>query len=210
MTGPDPSEVPGVVLLAAGGSVRLGQPKQLIRINGEALVRRIAGRLLQLRPASLVVVTGCASDEVRAQLSGLPVQIVHNPKWVEGMGTSIALGVKNMPPEVKGVLIMLCDQWRVDLADLQRLIEAWNCNISDILAVSWIEDNASIYGPPVVFPRTLIHELISLSGDQGAKWIIEKNRGRSEFITMENAAFDLDEPGDLQQLTQLPDSKDID
>jgi len=210
MTGPDSSEVPGVVLLAAGGSVRLGHPKQLIRIKGEALVRRIAGRLLQLRPASLVVVTGCASDEVRAQLSGLPVQIVHNPKWAEGVGASIALGVKNMPPEVKGVLIMLCDQWRVDLADLKRLIEAWNSDISDIVSASWMENNTSIYGPPAVFPRTLIHELINLSGDKGAKRIIEKNRDRSEFIAMENAAFDLDEPGDLQQLSQLPDSKEID
>ncbi len=206
MTKPEPSgtldETLGVVLLAAGGSTRLGQPKQLIPIDGEALVARTARRLLCLEPATLLVVTGCASAEVSDQLSSLPLQLVHNPDWRQGMGTSIAVGVNYLPAKVKGVLIMLCDQWRVDHADLKRLLEAWNTDISDIAVARWEKDKAFIFGPPAVFPRTLFHELESLSGDQGAKRVIEKYQGRSTFIMMENAAFDLDEPADLQQITK--------
>ena len=148
-----------VVLLAAGGSSRLGQPKQLIPIGGEALVRRTARNLLCLEPASLIVVTGCASAEVAGQLSGLPLQVVHNPEWQKGMGTSIALGVKNLPKKVKGVLIMLCDQWCVSQDDLKRLFEAWISDISVIVSARWKSDKTIIFGPPVIFPGTLFHEL---------------------------------------------------
>jgi len=202
MTKPDSSEIPAVVLLAAGGSARLGQPKQLVQIDGEALVLRTARRLLSLEPASLVVVTGCASTEVSAQLSGLPLQIVHHPGWESGMGSSIAFGVKQVPPEAKGLLIVLCDQWRVDQTDLERLIKAWNTDISDIVVASWENKKAFVFGPPAIFPRSIIHELKYLTGDQGAKRIIEKYRDRSAFIEMDHAAFDLDEPGDLQQLNK--------
>ena len=187
----------GIVLLAAGGSSRLGQPKQLIPVGGEALVSRTVRNLLCLEPASLIVVTGCASAEVAGELEGLPLQVVHNPEWHKGMGTSIALGVKNLPKKASGVLIMLCDQWCVSQDDLKRLFEAWISDISVIVSASWISDNASIFGPPVIFPGTLFHELRDLTGDQGAKRVIEKYRSKSTFISMENASLDLDEPGDL-------------
>jgi molybdenum cofactor cytidylyltransferase len=137
MTGPGSSEPLAVVLLAAGGSNRLGQPKQLVPVDGEALVLRTARRLLRLEPATMLVVTGCDSERVKEQLAGLPLQIVHNAEWKEGMGTSIACGVKNLPAGIEGVLIMLCDLWRVDLGDLKRLIEAWNTDISDIVTATW-------------------------------------------------------------------------
>lgn len=200
MTTTDSCEFPGVVLLAAGGSVRLGQAKQLLRIEGEALVRRRARSLLKLGPASLVVVTGCQSDEVGEQLDGLPVQIVFNPNWQQGMGSSIAVGVKNLPAEVKGAMIVLCDQWRVTEADLKRLILAWNSDISGIVSSHWNEDNSYIFGAPAIFSGNIFRELICLSGDQGAKQVIQNNKDRTRFVTVENARFDLDEPGDLQQL----------
>jgi molybdenum cofactor cytidylyltransferase len=188
----------GIVLLAAGGSVRLGQPKQLISIEGEALVRRTARRLLSLKPASLIVVTGCESTAVNVQLSDLPLQVVYNPDWQKGMGTSIAFGVKHLPKEVKGVLIMLCDQWSVSQEDLKHLFEAWSEDISVVVTASWKDKNSNVFGPPAIFPRTLFHELTSLTADQGAKRIIEIYRSNSTFISMENASLDLDEPGDLQ------------
>jgi molybdenum cofactor cytidylyltransferase len=200
MPRPEPGEGLGIVLLAAGGSARLGQPKQLIPVGGEALVLRTARRLLCLEPAKLIVVTGCVSAAVAEELAGLPLQIVHNPGWQEGMGTSIALGVKHLPKKVSGVLIMLCDQWCVGQEDLKRLFEVWITDISAIVAVSWISNNTSVFGPPTIFPRILFHELMCLTGDQGAKRLIEEYRSNSTFISMENASPDLDEPGDLQNL----------
>ena len=146
----------------------------------------------------MIVVTGCASAAVAEELTGLPIQIVHNPGWHQGMGTSIALGVKHLPNTVSGVLIMLCDQWCVDQEDLKRLFEVWISDISAIVAASWVSNNASVFGPPVIFPGILIHELNCLTGDHGAKHLIEENRSNSTFILMENASLDLDEPSDLR------------
>lgn len=187
----------GAVLLAAGGSSRLGQAKQLLRIDGETLVARMARRLIELGPGQVIVVTGAASQAVNNQLSGLPVQIVHNPRWEEGMASSLSSGVENLPPGIEGVLIVLCDQWQVDLPDLQALVQAWFSDISGICSASWITEKRHVIGPPAIFPRNLFHELICLKGDRGAWAVIEKYRERTSLITMDKARFDLDEPEDL-------------
>ena len=199
MTRPDSQNKLGALLLAAGGSSRMGQPKQLLRIENEALVTRMARRLIDLEPASVLVVTGSASQLVIDQLSGLPVQIVHNPRWEEGMAGSLAVGVKNLPVEIDGVLIMLCDQWRVGREDLQELVQAWNTDISQIAAACWHDEGQQVIGPPAIFPRALFEELTSLKGDRGARVVIEKHRERASFVAMESAFFDLDEPADLEE-----------
>jgi molybdenum cofactor cytidylyltransferase len=185
------------VLLAAGGSSRMGQPKQLLQIEGESLVARMTLRLMALELSSVMVVTGSDSQAVSDQLSGLPIQIVHNPCWEEGMASSLAAGVENLPEESEGVLILLCDQWQVGLADLQNLVHIWSTDISQITAAAWHEKERHVIGPPVIFPRTLFEELTSLKGDRGARAVIEKHRERASFVAMESACFDLDEPVDL-------------
>ncbi len=186
------------VLLAAGGSSRMGRPKQLLRIEDEALVTRMARRLIELEPGSVMVVTGSASRAVIDQLSGLPIQIAYNPRWQEGMASSLAVGVKNLPAEFEGILIMLCDQWQVGLADLQELAQAWKADISRIAAACWYEEGRQVIGPPVIFPSALCEELTALKGDRGARAVIEKHRERASLVKMENARFDLDEPADLE------------
>jgi molybdenum cofactor cytidylyltransferase len=189
----------GAVLLAAGGSSRLGRPKQLLCIEEEALVTRMTRRLIDLEQGSVMVVTGSASQAVNDQLSGLPVQIVHNPRWEEGMASSLAAGVKNLPAEINGVLIMLCDQWQVNLADLQALVQAWKVDISRIAAACWHEEGQQVIGPPAIFPKALFEELTFLTGDRGARAVIEKHRESASFVAMTNARFDLDEPADLEE-----------
>jgi molybdenum cofactor cytidylyltransferase len=199
MSRTDLSESLAIVLLAAGSSSRLGQPKQLLRIEGEALVARTARRLLSLETAGVIVVTGYESSAVSDQLSGMPLQIVHNPDWQQGMGTSIARGVKQLPVAALGVLIMLCDQWRVDQADLELLFSAWCADISQIVVARWGSSGSADFGPPVIFPENMFHELAALQGDCGARPVIEKYRDRVEFVKMGHAAYDLDVPGDLEQ-----------
>ncbi|MEE8495956.1 MAG: nucleotidyltransferase family protein [Xanthomonadales bacterium] len=188
----------GIVLLAAGGSSRMGRPKQLLQIEGEALVTRVSRRLVELESDSVMVVTGSAAQAVNDQLSGLPIQIVHNPRWEEGMASSLAAGVKNLPAEIEGALIVLCDQWQVGLADLQKLVQAWNTDISRIAAACWQDEGQQVIGPPAIFPRALFGELFALNGDRGARAVIEKHRERTFFVAMKNARFDLDEPADTE------------
>ena len=198
MTRTDSLSVLTAVLLAAGGSSRMGQPKQLLRIESESLVARMTRRLMALEPGSIRVVTGSMSQAVSEQLSGLPVQLVRNPRWEEGMASSLAAGVKNLPLESEGVLILLCDQWQVSLADLQALVHEWNTDISRIATAYWHVDGKRVIGAPAIFPKSLFQELTTLEGDRGARAVIKKHSERASFVAMESACFDLDEPADLE------------
>ena len=188
------------ILLAAGPSSRLGQAKQLVRVDGESLVRRAARLVLSSGPVSLTVVTGFADDAVRHELSDLPVGIIRNEDWEQGMGGSIACGVQNISAEVDGVLITLCDQWKLEGRDLSSLNSGWRTDISRITTASWSKNKACIYGAPTLFPRKYIRELKDLKGSRGAKALIGRNMASVQFVEMENAAYDLDRPEDLEQL----------
>ena len=190
----------GVVLLAAGPSSRLGQPKQLVEVDGECLVRRSARLALSLLPASVTVVSGCEAERVQAELGGLPVGMVFNRGWANGMGASINCGVRFMPGDVDGVLLMVCDQWRLDDTDLKRLFLQWSTDISKIYLASWKEGEAYVSGPPVIFPRKLIPELKCMQENRGARQLVDRYMDIAEFVEMENAAWDLDRPNDLERV----------
>ncbi|NIP18757.1 MAG: NTP transferase domain-containing protein, partial [Xanthomonadales bacterium] len=111
------------LLPAAGGSERLGRPKQLLELDGEALVVRSA-RLLLEQSDEVTVVTGACAGQVGDALRELPVGLVHNRGWESGMGGSIAAGVRAIGDGPDGILIMLCDQWRITAGDLGRLVGA--------------------------------------------------------------------------------------
>ena len=190
----------GCILLAAGGSTRLGQPKQLVEINGVSLVSRAAGNLLALGYGKVVVVTGFDERKILNKLQNISVEIIHNAEWREGMGTSLALAAAAIPDDFSGVLVLLADQWKVSSDDLERLVEKWLCDISIILGSKWGEIEKGDFGPPFIFPRDLFSELRTLKGDQGARSLVKKYRQRVSFVEMKNAAFDLDEPEDLRLL----------
>lgn len=186
----------GALLLAAGGSSRLGRPKQLVEFRGEALVRRQARLLAGLGPACVIVVTGAAADAVRAVVEDLPITLVHNPRWERGVGESIAAGIAAMPERVRAALLLMADQYRVDAGDLSRLVGAWNTDPGAVAIAGW-EDRT---GPPTVFPRSQFERLSRLTGDRGARPVLKKFSGRRIVVPMPNAAFDVDLPGDLEQL----------
>lgn len=189
-----------VVLLAAGPSSRLGQAKQLVRRDGESLVRRSARQLLTLAPANLTVVTGCGAEAVAAELEGLSVGIVFNRDWEQGMGASINRGVRSLPQGLDGVLVAVCDQWRLEPQDLGGLRDHWQHDISRICVAAWKEGEALVSGPPVIFPRKLIPELKSMQPNRGARQLIDRYMDLVEFVEMDNAAFDLDRPEDMERL----------
>jgi len=182
----------GAILLAAGGSSRLGRPKQLEIIDGQVLIARQAQLLLDLHLACVVVVTGAVEHGVRKALKGLPVEFAHQDDWARGMGRSIARGIEAMPERVRGALLLLCDQWRLEQADLKKLIESWLSAPQKAVISTW--DDSS--GPPVIFPRAMFQRLLRLQGDRGARQLLKHYAGGTERVTMANAAFDLDQPGD--------------
>ena len=195
----------GAILLAAGSSSRLGQPKQLVRLNGETLVKRTARLLLSLEAGEEVslnprVVCGYAERQVCEELEGLPLEVVINPNWQQGMAGSIACGARAIPDDADGILVMTCDQWCVEKEDILRLISRWLTDISTIVSSSWNDGKVTVFGPPVIFPGILKPELSFVSGDRGAKAVIERHSSIVEFVHMENAGFDLDVPEDLAEV----------
>lgn len=184
----------GTILLAAGGSSRLGRPKQLIEIDNEPLVRRQARLLLALQPACVVVVTGAEADAVGAALSDLPVTLVHNPVWADGMGRSLACGIRAMPERVRATLVLLCDQWRIVLPDLEALVAVWGQNPTLAVTAQW-EDGT---GPPAILPRALFQRLAGLRGNVGARQVLKRLPEDVRRLSLPHAAFDLDSAADVR------------
>ena len=188
------------ILLAAGPSSRLGQAKQLVQCKGQSLVRKSVRLLQSLEPGEIIVVTGCESERVEQEIADLPVEVIYNRRWEQGMGASIACGARQAAKSADGVLLMVCDQWLLETDDLSRLVSAWLADISRIYVACWFEGKAHVSGPPVLFPRKIIRELKYVHESRGARQVIDNNMDMVEFVTMENAAFDVDRPEDLEEL----------
>jgi molybdenum cofactor cytidylyltransferase len=182
------------LLLAAGASIRLGKPKQLVTFRSESLVKRAARSLLTQTP-NVFVVIGAEAAQVGQQLKGLPVRIVRNDDWQKGMASSIACGVSEVSEDFDGVLILLCDQWRIAQKDLKELINVWKENPAIPVVARW----SGSYGSPAIFPHHLFDELRHLQGDRGAKALVAR-QSEVHFVDMHNAQFDLDTRADLQFL----------
>lgn len=188
------------ILLAAGPSSRLGRPKQLVEYKGETLVRRTARMLTDLLGDRVVAVAGCEAGKVAAELQGLPLTTVVNPAWEKGMGGSIGYGARHVPEFTDGIMVMACDQWRLQRADLGKLVGSWRGATDRIHVASWKEGAAFVSGPPVIFPGRLRGELKGLDKGRGARQIIDRYMDIVEFVELESAGCDLDRPEDLEQL----------
>jgi molybdenum cofactor cytidylyltransferase len=194
----------GVVLLAAGASTRLGQPKQLLDWRGKSLVRHAAILAAEIAAAKalepVIVVTGAVSEEVQAELDGLAVRAVHNPAWGEGMASSIQVGLQALGAETGGVLLLLCDQPLITGEDLASLVNVWQ-NQPHCPAVARYAD---IIGVPAIVPAALFAELQNLQGDRGAAAWLRQYEGVN-CVDMPHAAVDIDVAGDLVLLQVLQD-----
>lgn len=180
------------VLLAAGSSSRFGSPKQLVKIDDGSLVRRSALTLADAIGNKALVVIGCESDAVKAELTGLNVRSVFNPEWRQGIGSSITAAMKEIDENIDAVMITLCDQPNVARTDLTALIELYNSSEKSIAAAKY---NKTL-GVPAIFGRKYFAELAALEGDSGAKKIILSSDDVA-YLEMPNAAIDIDTSDDL-------------
>lgn len=185
----------GAVILAAGGSTRLGRPKQLLELGGESLVRRAARAAAEAGYAPVMVVVGAAAAEVGAALAEGPFEVVENPEWRSGVASSIRRGlaaVLALRPEVSGVLLAVCDQPRVGAAHLAALAAALDDGAHAIVASSY----AGTLGVPALFERATFGELEALVGDQGAKPVVTREPGRVAAVPLPGGEWDVDTEAD--------------
>ncbi|HMN46579.1 MAG TPA: nucleotidyltransferase family protein [Povalibacter sp.] len=187
-----------VLVLAAGASTRLGQPKQLVKLGGRPALHGVVSVATAIAGQAVTVVIGAHAAELTRLLAHSPASVIVNRRWEEGMASSIRFGVSSLPAATEAVLVLLGDQVAVTADDLKRLVAAWKEQDGVIAAATYDQH----VGVPAIFPRVCFGELAGLRGDQGARQILERNSYRVMRVPMPNAAIDLDTPEDLAALTE--------
>lgn len=183
-----------ILILAAGSSSRLGLPKQLLQLDQRSLLQMSAKTALSLHPAEVVAVLGFESDRIKHELDGLPVRIILNQLWPEGIASSIRQGISALPPSIDAALIVLCDQPLIPSSHLGELIAT--CSTEHPIAATAYEASS---GVPACFHRSLFSELVSLTGESGAKQIIGKCRQEVVTISCPEASVDIDTLADYRK-----------
>ncbi|MFN3548650.1 MAG: NTP transferase domain-containing protein [Mesorhizobium sp.] len=181
------------VLLAAGRSSRMGGPNKLMaEFDGEPLLARTAGRVLASRARGAVAVLGHQADRARAAIDGLRVEIVVNPDYATGLSSSLKAGIRALPADAAGALVVLGDMPGVTAADLDRLIAAFEASGGRSIVRATFNGKR---GNPVILPRTVFAAVEALSGDTGARHIVES--GGADVVDVEigeGAFLDVDTP----------------
>jgi molybdenum cofactor cytidylyltransferase len=181
------------IILAAGASTRLGQPKQLIKINHQYILEKLYRELCQISDSTWVI-TGCCHDAIKQQFPEMP--LVFNQNWSTGMGSSIDAGIRNLTYDITHLLICVCDQVLIQSDHYQQLMNTAINQPDKIIATSY----NNTYGVPALFPKKYFAELQQLnSTDQGAKKVLKKNLEQIICINCEMANYDIDTQTQLNQ-----------
>lgn len=192
------------LVLAAGSSSRLGQPKQLIEIGGETLLERTVRTVRQAGCREVAVVLGAHQEKIEPLAGQLPARLVLNDRWAEGMGSSIACGIDFLQqhcPDMEAVLVVLTDHPLLSADFISRLMRAFQNSAFKMAAA----DYGDAPGPPAIFGRHFFDELAGLEGQQGARKILLKHRSQLASLPFPEGNFDLDTPADLEKLRGLMD-----
>jgi len=186
------------VLLAAGGSRRLGAAKQFVRYRTRPLLAHVLAAARGALPrAPLIVVVGSEALRVKLVLrrAGCGARVAANPFWREGMATSLRAGLDAVPRTARAALVLLVDQPRVDSAAIGRLVGAWRRH-PGVPAAARYDGRV---GVPAVLPRRHWSALKELTGDQGARALL-RGAPSLTLVDMPEAALDIDTPADLLEL----------
>jgi molybdenum cofactor cytidylyltransferase len=177
------------IILAAGESKRLGQPKQLVRFRGKTLIEN-AYETAATVCSRVAVVLGANAEAVRPMVPKSAI-IVHNENWSEGMASSIRAGLKAVESESNVVILVSCDQPLVSPALLLRLLSAPGMTAAEY---------EGTLGIPAMFSRMYFPLLYSLQGAEGAKKVLLKYEPDVRRFPAPEAAFDVDTLEDLERL----------
>lgn len=185
------------VVLAAGLSRRMGQAKLLLPAGGRAIVRHAVEAALAGGVDSVWVVTGPDVEPMETALAGLDVQIVVNPAPEEGQAGSVRAGIAALPASVDTALIALGDQPALDPSIIPALLAARWTSAKPIVAPRYRDGQ----GNPVVFKREVFPELLRLTGDQGARPMIQRDPARVEWVELDlPMPPDVDTPADYEKI----------
>lgn len=196
----DPRRV-AAVILAAGGSKRMGTPKQLLPFRGQPLLRSVTESVCSSGVAQVIVVVGASAGRVVRALDGMPVEIVVNESWSQGLSTSVHAGLGAVLPSMRAAVMVLADQPML------------TCELLETLVARYKETGALVVAPyhrgrrgnPVVFDRALFRELLETRGDEGGRAVIARHSRDIVRVDVDEplASLDIDTPEDYNALVDL-------
>ena len=192
----------GVIILAAGSSSRLGNPKQLVEFRGIPLLQHSIEVAESLKFDTKILVLGAKAEEIIKKIDSKSFEVVINENWEEGMGTSISKGVTEALKHEKDldhILMLLSDQPFVNKEKIQELIRVQ----LDSYKPATFSEYAGEVGVPAIFSRDIFPELQKLKKDQGAKKLILNNEISFETVKFEGGNFDVDTAEDVELLKRM-------
>jgi len=191
------------VILGAGGSKRMGRPKQLINWQGVPFIAQVAITALEAGLMPLIVVTGADQDIIEEALKHfeealkhLPVHFVHNPNWAAGMSSSMQAGLRALPQNCENVMFLLSDQPQISPLLIRQLLERYARNQGQITAPMV----GGQRGNPVLFCRAIFNSLMQVQGDKGGRAVF--NQFTVDWLPWmdDRVLMDVDKAGDEQAL----------
>lgn len=186
----------GIVVLAAGVGRRMDrQPKLLLPMkDGKRILWHAVNNALCWQPSELLVVVRPDLPRLTQALSDLPVRCIENPRYLEGIGTSLAVGIAALGPEIRATFVLLADQPAVPSKIIEHVVEAYR-QTGKLIVVPRYGDRI---GPPTLFSSETFQELFGLSGDIGGRQIILRDPERVHTVSFleSERPVDIDTPDD--------------
>jgi molybdenum cofactor cytidylyltransferase len=192
-------EITGIVVLAAGSSSRLGQPKQLLLYKNTSLLKNTISQVSQVPNTAIIVVTGSNHELIEKEITDSEIKTIFNPDWELGMSTSIATGLKELlrlNPDTQKCIFTVCDQPFITTIVFENLIKEYQKKVKGIAASEY----AATLGTPVLFPKKYFTELLQLKGQEGAKKIINRFLEDTVAVPFEKGNIDIDTIEDYNEL----------
>jgi molybdenum cofactor cytidylyltransferase len=188
-----------IIILAAGASTRMGQPKQLLQYNDANLVQHAIDEALAAGAQKVLVVLGSGAEKISEQINKKQANVLYNKNWEEGIASSIREGLQQsllLSASVDAVILMVCDQPYVNAALLKSLVNQHIESGKHIVASQYKDT----LGTPVLFHKSFYPELLKLKGDNGAKKILMDNKELVQAVRFPLGDIDIDNMADYETL----------
>jgi molybdenum cofactor cytidylyltransferase len=190
----------GVLILAAGAAFRMNEAKMLLAFGSTSILGHIVEEVKASKPDHICLVTGYYHKEIVESIDISGLFIVHNEHWREGMASSISRGVREMIkkyPAVSSVMIVVSDQPHLNRKVLHEMFSEQTKTKKGIIAAQY----GKVTGTPVLFAKKYFNQLMELTGDTGAKSILQQHKTDIATVEFSLGAIDIDTAEDYEKFS---------